>query len=277
MITQEQIDQLIALIEAGEFDQASEFLREEWPELWLALAQSILVRGSKPVHLEDLAISESWNLHLQAAEDFGASATHLFGIPTVDQDSVVLPVTTLFLPTEGYRFLIVNGSTTNRLTVDPDGAATIDGAGTLDVEPLGSLELVFEGITGREFRVVASSSVERIDRIPLVVAGTPAGMIAWQNPFGVPVLVRIVLDITTASTGASTADFGQAATAVVSDNLIDQVDLGTAPGVFSSHDDQGTNGRTYRRVGVDEFVTGSKFSGAVSGLVGTAFIHYRIA
>ena len=72
-------------------------------------------------------------------------------------------------------------------------------------------------------------------------------------------------------------NFGQAATAVSSDNLVDGVDLGAGVGVFSSIDDGGTNGRTYRRLEVDELVTGSTATGAAAGLAGNAFVFYRAA
>ncbi len=344
MATQAQLDAVKALVKAGDFDAARTAFRGEWDELFLNFAMDLSVQGAPPVRLENLTISESWNLQNQDADTFGGLSTHLYGVPTVDLATLVLPVTGVFVPPDGHRFTIRNGSSVNRLLVDPDGAATIDGRSTLTVEPHGCVELLFEGVTGREFGVVSSSSVERVERVPLQasrltldaaaavdlggglvglpatghglaasirvdIAGTTnydgsflldaststdqiviatsftaetfagtetvtAALLTWQNPTGATLLVRAVLNITTASSGACTGDFGAAATAVTSDDLLDGADLAVLD-VSASPD--GTNGRAYRSVASGEFVTGTVASGDPTGLVGAAhIIHHMV-
>ncbi len=123
------------------------------------------------------------------------------------------------------------------------------------------------------------NSAERVRKVALSDGDGPVGILFWQNPFGIAILVRLVLDVTTPATAALTADFGQTGTVPmpISDNLIDGVNLGASAGVFSSIDDDGTNGRTYRRVDVNEHVIGATDLGAAAGLVGNAFIFYRAA
>lgn len=358
MATQEQLDQIIALVKDGDFDGASHFFRGEWPDGWLFFAQHLLVQGVDQVLLINTAISESWNLYLRPAGDFGGSMTHLWGTPEFDQSVLFLPVTGLFVPKPGYRWMIANGSATNRLQVDPNGPSTIDGAPSYDIEPGGFVELStglgttpidaqdetlyesFSGGTGHAVSdvislsdgttvtvnaetsgvvtqftvssgastgakagdslgqssttgsgtgfvltlgvgnvsarliVVTSSAMERTVRLPLATSDAAAGLVSWQNPYGIAVVVEILIDLTTSATGAHTADFGQAATAVLSDTLVDGVDLGTAAGLFSSSDDQGTNGRTFRRIAAGEFVTGSTATGTAAGLVGNVLIRF---
>jgi hypothetical protein len=108
-------------------------------------------------------------------------------------------------------------------------------------------------------------------------ADDPAGLVDWVNPFTLPILVRLVLDLTTPAAGACTASFGVAAGSVLSDDLVDDVDLAAGAGVLSSHDDPGTNGRAWRRVEVGEHVTGSTSTGAAAGAAGTLHILYRFA
>src|SRR5262245_13163775 len=67
-----------------------------------------------------------------------------------------------------------------------------------------------------------------------------AGVLSWQNPEASAILItRVVYDVTTKSTGASTTDIGTTATSATtaSDNLLDGIDTGTATGVFDNADD----------------------------------------
>ena len=107
------------------------------------------------------------------------------------------------------------------------------------------------------------------------------GILAWQNPeSSAVVVVRLVIDRTTKSTGACTADFGTAANGTTSsDNLMDGVDVGAAAGVEDNVDNKGTNGKARQRLdakgGSTDYVTGSKATGAAAGLVGNAYIFYH--
>ena len=117
-----------------------------------------------------------------------------------------------------------------------------------------------------------------VTKVALAAEASPSngGMVSWQNPFDVAVLVSIVLDITTPATGAATADIGIGASAAIDDDtLIDGVDIGTAAGVFDGVDDQGTNGKYTQKVdakgGTNDWVAGTA-SADSSGLVGSAYI-----
>ena len=106
------------------------------------------------------------------------------------------------------------------------------------------------------------------------------GILAWQNPESAAILVvRIVIDRTTKSTGACTADFGTAANGTTSaDNLIDGVNAGAAEGIEDNVEDKGTNGKSRQRLdakgGATDYLTGSKATGAAAGLAGNAYIFY---
>lgn len=112
-------------------------------------------------------------------------------------------------------------------------------------------------------------------RVPLSAAADTAGAIlAWANPEGVAIIAEILVDVTTATSGACTADFGVAADATtLNDTLIDGVSL-NATGVKNGVKNAGTNGVMYVRVGPTQYITGSTASGAVAGLVGNAYIRY---
>lgn len=129
------------------------------------------------------------------------------------------------------------------------------------------------------FPTTGTARLPRTVKVALAALDTAGGILAWLNPENVAILVtRIVLDVTTKSTAACTADFGQAANGTTTaDNLIDGVDVGTATGVFDNTKDIGTNGKGARKVAAGEYVTGSKATGAAAGLVGSAYITYTPA
>lgn len=111
-------------------------------------------------------------------------------------------------------------------------------------------------------------------------ADTGGAVLSWANPeAGDILIIGLYVDLTTKSTGASTVDFGTTATSgtTSSDNLIDGVDLGTAAGFFCNIDDKGTNGKSRQRLAPGKWITGSRASGAVAGLVGSAYISYLLA
>lgn len=121
----------------------------------------------------------------------------------------------------------------------------------------------------------------RTATVALAAATGAGGILAWQNPEDRPIIVtRIVLDVTTKSTGAATADFGPAANATTSsDTLLDGVDVGTAAGVFDNIENQGTNGKSTARLdengGTTDYITGSGVADP-AGLVGNAYIWYVV-
>lgn len=117
---------------------------------------------------------------------------------------------------------------------------------------------------------------EVIARIPLAAVDTGGGVFSWQVPANTDVLItRVELDVTTQSSGACTVDVGYTATGATTsaDNLIDGISVATA-GLYSNLKNAGTNGKADQRGVAAKFVNGSVASGASSGLVGFAYIHY---
>lgn len=121
---------------------------------------------------------------------------------------------------------------------------------------------------------------ERIAKIPLAAADTGGGVFAWQNDEGATIIVTSVrLYVTTVATAAGTVDIGTTATNATtsSDNLIDGLDVHSATGLFSNTADGGTNGKTHQTLAAGKWITASKASGAMAGLVGFAYIRYTLA
>jgi myosin-crossreactive antigen len=122
------------------------------------------------------------------------------------------------------------------------------------------------------------SGLPRVTKVALAAGTAAGGVLSWANPAGASIIVHnIAIDITTGSSVASTIDVGVAANGTtLSDTLIDGVSAATA-GVFNSATHAGTNGRMSRKVASTEFVTASQASGAVAGLVGSAYITWSLA
>lgn len=116
----------------------------------------------------------------------------------------------------------------------------------------------------------------KVDKVALAAVDTGGGVFAWANPeAGAIIVERVVIDVTTASTGACTIDVGvtpTSATTVV-DNLLDGQSVATAA-VLDNIENQGTNGKSAGRLASGKWVTASVASGASAGLVGSAYIHY---
>ena len=128
--------------------------------------------------------------------------------------------------------------------------------------------------------VMADSGNNRIGpagstfRVPLGDSDAAAGILSWLNPFTHALRVmRLGVDRTTASTGAGTADFGFAATAISNDLLLDGLDINAAAAFNDNIINPGTNGLASVSLAAGSFITGSKASGAAAGLVGFAYIH----
>jgi hypothetical protein len=134
------------------------------------------------------------------------------------------------------------------------------------------------------------TKVLRVDRRPggsqsgtvktgsLAVGGAAlhAANLAWTNPEAGSInIIRAVLVISTASTGASTIDIGTTATSATtsSDKLIDGVSGATA-GSFDNITNAGTNGKSTQRLAAGKWVTLDEASGDVTGMVATLYVQY---
>ena len=110
-----------------------------------------------------------------------------------------------------------------------------------------------------------------------VHAGT-GGVVAWQNPETTAIIVlRVILDITTASSGACTLDVGVTATnaTTTSDTLLDGIDA-TAAVVSDSMNaalDTGANALA-QKLAAGKWITIDEKTGDATGLVATLFIQY---
>lgn len=126
------------------------------------------------------------------------------------------------------------------------------------------------------FGAVTFDRSVKVARVALAAVDTGGGVFAWANPEAASIhILRVVLDVTTATSGACTADVGTTATNATtsSDNLIDGVSLAAA-GLKDNLGDAGTNGKAKQKLATGKWVTGSVASGASAGLVGFAYIHY---
>ena len=126
------------------------------------------------------------------------------------------------------------------------------------------------------FGAVAFDRSVKVAKVALAAVDTGGGVFAWANPEAGSILIeRVILDVTTATSGACTADVGTTATNATtsSDNLIDGVSL-AATGLKDNLGDAGTNGKAKQRLATGKWVTGSVASGTGAGLVGFVYIHY---
>lgn len=106
-----------------------------------------------------------------------------------------------------------------------------------------------------------------------------ADYLSWTNPEAGTILITgVVVNTTTKSTGAATADIGTTATNnhTSSDNLLDGLDIGTAAGTFDIITDHGTNGKSRQSLATGAFVTFHALADP-TGTVGNAYIYYTIA
>ncbi|PYQ25323.1 MAG: hypothetical protein DMF56_27815 [Acidobacteria bacterium] len=105
------------------------------------------------------------------------------------------------------------------------------------------------------------------------------GVVSWQNPESVAILItRVLLDLTTVSTGACTLDVGitTASAATSSDTLLDGIDANSAIGLFDHMNaalDTGTNAFA-QKLAAGKWVTIDEKTGDATGLVGTLYIQY---
>jgi hypothetical protein len=115
----------------------------------------------------------------------------------------------------------------------------------------------------------------------LAIHNGTGGVIAWTNPETVAIIIdRVVLDITTVSTGASTIDVGVTETSATttSDTLLDGIDGNAATGVFDSMNaalDSGANAKA-QKLAAAKWVTIDEKTGDTTGLVGNLYVYYHI-
>lgn len=152
------------------------------------------------------------------------------------------------------------------------------GRGITKTTGIGLARALESGTTGKFIEVLLMGTNETpigtVAKVALNAVDTAGGVFSFSA--GVAVLVtRVVLDITTASTGACTIDVGVAANATtLNDTLIDGQSL-AAIAVLDNIENQGTNGVATRKLGATQFVTGSVASGASAGVAGFAYIYYN--
>lgn len=140
--------------------------------------------------------------------------------------------------------------------------------------------LVSGGYAYAQHGTDSSSKVWRgtnVSRVALTAADTAGGVFAWANPAGASIIVtNVVLNITTATSGACTIDVGVAADATTSnDTFIDGVNA-NATGAKDIIKDAGTNGVACQQLTSSQYITASKASGATAGLVGFAYIYWHV-
>lgn len=124
--------------------------------------------------------------------------------------------------------------------------------------------------------LASADRVNKIAKVALAIAST--NVLSWANPEASSIIVnKVIVDITTASTGASTIDIGTTATSATtsSDNLIDGVS-GAAIAAVDNANSAGTNGKSLQKLAAGKWVTGTQASGNITGIVGYAYIHYTV-
>lgn len=110
------------------------------------------------------------------------------------------------------------------------------------------------------------------------VADTTGGaLFSWANPEGQSIIIqRLLIDITTKSTGAANVSFGVAANATTSSaNLIDTYAAGGTEKVVDNHVDGSINGKFNQKMTATQYLTGTG-SATTAGLVGSVYIEYVI-
>jgi hypothetical protein len=166
--------------------------------------------------------------------------------------------------------------TTTTAGVDATGRS--DTAGAVFVETTNARAYLRDAATLPA--VTSEISGVRCARVALTGAAIAAGTAAWQNSHAQSILILgHVLDITTASSGASTIDAGLTAVSAttVSDSLLDGVS-GASIAVFDSRDptlDSGANAKA-QKLAAGKWITWNDVTGDATGLVGVAYIYYTI-
>lgn len=147
------------------------------------------------------------------------------------------------------------------------------GATTFTAAIMALLKIVYDAFAGASF-----DRGVKVARVALAAVDTGGGLFSWANPESGSIIIhRVILDVTTQSSGSCTVDVGTTASSATtsSDNLIDGASIGAA-GLLDNVDDtdNGANGKTKQKLATGKWVTASVASGASAGLVGYAYIHY---
>ena len=105
-----------------------------------------------------------------------------------------------------------------------------------------------------------------------VTSTAAGGILSLLNPFAArAVIIDFVIDVTTDSTGAATADFGVASSVASADTLLDGVDVGSAAIIADNIDNKGSNGVRGLAWPSGHYITGTA-SATLAGLVGTYMV-----
>lgn len=132
------------------------------------------------------------------------------------------------------------------------------------------------------FGAVTFDRAVKIAIKPLVGATIHAGVVAWQNPEAVSIVItRAVVDVTTVATGAAKLDIGTTATnaTTVSDNLLDGIDVNAATGLLGVADGDAPgvgNGLAQVKLASGKWATIKEISGNTTGLAGNLYVHYHL-
>lgn len=122
--------------------------------------------------------------------------------------------------------------------------------------------------------LVGGDRVQLVKRVALAAVRTGGGVAAW-TPGVARLINKIVLNITTASTGASTIDCGIGTNATTSSDILIDGASGAAITALDSVKNAGTNGVDAGVTSTTTAVTCSEASGDVTGIAGYAYIYYN--
>ena len=109
----------------------------------------------------------------------------------------------------------------------------------------------------------------------LTASDSAGGVFSEENTYGTDLIVdRVLIAVTTASSGACKIDVGTAADGTtLADTLIDEANVASA-GVFDNITSEGSSGSSVGKFPNGTFINGSVIGGgASSGLVGSYAIH----
>ena len=116
---------------------------------------------------------------------------------------------------------------------------------------------------------------KRVAYSALTAATGDAGALSWQNTTGSTIHIdRVVVVVTDAADNASTLDVGVASTAASAENLIDDLDVNAAAGVFDNLKNGGTAGKSGAQCANDYYVTATITD--ATGFAGYVLIYYTV-
>ena len=151
---------------------------------------------------------------------------------------------------------------------DADSLEVSATTGKIQIKAAGSSKA--NGVT----RAMVSKSAGFWIQGALVASDSAGGVFSEENTYGSDLcILRVILQVTTGTSGACTLDIGTAANATTSAaTLIDGVDVADA-GVFDNIADKGSSGSSRLKFGSGGFINASMASGAAAGIVGQYAIH----